>query len=117
MLEFHLQPAALIRADMGILPVPPSPRPRSIIAVGAFARWCPRGRALQELRRVMTRLAEGRTLGGIAAELGLQLHQVGEDVGLAPQFVGDHRNTGIANRAALRDRLNWLIQSAMPHRR
>jgi hypothetical protein len=38
----------------------------------------------------MTRLAEGRTLGGIAAELGLQLHQVGEDVGLAPQFVGDH---------------------------
>ncbi len=33
---------------------------------------------------MMTRLAEGRTLGGIAAELGLQLHQVGEDVGLAP---------------------------------
>jgi hypothetical protein len=37
------------------------------------------------------RLARGRTLGGIAAELGLQFHEVGEDVGLAPQFVGDHR--------------------------
>jgi hypothetical protein len=39
----------------------------------------------------MARLARGRTLGGIAAELGLQFHEVGEDVGLAPQFVGDHR--------------------------
>ena len=27
----------------------------------------------------------------IAAELGLQLREVREDVGLAPQFVGDHR--------------------------
>jgi hypothetical protein len=33
----------------------------------------------------------GRTLGRITAELGLQFHQIGEDVGLAPQFVGDHR--------------------------
>src|ERR1700680_1570282 len=49
------------------------------------------GRALQELRRVMTRLARGGALGGGAAELGLQLDQIGEDVGLAPQFVGDHR--------------------------
>jgi len=39
----------------------------------------------------MTRLARGRTLGRITAELGLQFHQIGEDVGLAPQFVGDHR--------------------------
>src|SRR5580698_4681256 len=49
------------------------------------------GRALQELRRMMTRFARGRTLGRIAAKLGLQFHEVGEDVGLAPQFVGDHR--------------------------
>jgi hypothetical protein len=40
---------------------------------------------------VMTRLARGRTLGRITAELGLQFHQISEDVGLAPQFVGDHR--------------------------
>src|ERR1700739_933675 len=44
----------------------------------------------QELRR-MGRLARSRTLGWIAAELGLQFHQIGEDVGLAPQLVGDHR--------------------------
>src|ERR1700721_3163127 len=49
------------------------------------------GRALQELRRMMTRLARSGTLGRIAAELGLQFHEIGEDVGLAPQFVGDHR--------------------------
>ena len=40
---------------------------------------------------MMARLARGRTFGRIAAELGLQFHEVGEDVGLAPQFVGDHR--------------------------
>ncbi len=40
---------------------------------------------------MMTRLARGRTLGRVAADLGLQLDEVGEDVGLAPQFVGDHR--------------------------
>jgi hypothetical protein len=39
----------------------------------------------------MTRLAWGRALGGIAAELGLQFDQIGEDIGLAPQLVGDHR--------------------------
>src|SRR5260370_14754166 len=38
------------------------------------------GRALQELRRVMTWLARGRALGRIATELGLHLHQIGEDV-------------------------------------
>ena len=47
--------------------------------------------ALQELRHLMTQLARGRPLGWVAANLGFQLHQVGEDVGLAPQFVGDHR--------------------------
>jgi len=36
----------------------------------------------------MCRLARSRTLGWIAAELGLQLDQIGEDVGLAPQLVG-----------------------------
>src|ERR1700753_1034395 len=41
------------------------------------------GRALQELRGVMARLARGGALGRIATELGLQLHEVGEDVGLA----------------------------------
>src|ERR1700722_7261661 len=49
-----------------------------------------RGGALQELRRVVARLARGRTLGRVAAELGLQFHQIGEDVGLAPQAVGKH---------------------------
>jgi predicted glycoside hydrolase/deacetylase ChbG (UPF0249 family) len=28
--------------------------------------------------------------GPIAADLGLQFHQVGEDIGMAPQFVGNH---------------------------
>ena len=42
----------------------------------------------RQLRQV---LARRRTIGGLAAELGLQFHEVGEDVGLAPQFVGDHR--------------------------
>ena len=36
-------------------------------------------------------LARNRTLERIAAELGLQLRQIGENVGLAPQLVGDHR--------------------------
>src|ERR1035437_1727006 len=44
----------------------------------------------QELRR-MRRLARSRTFGRIAAEFGLQLHQIDEYIGLAAQFVGDHR--------------------------
>src|SRR6266536_4271950 len=43
--------------------------------------------ALQELRR-MPRLA-GRALGRIAADLGLQLDDVDELVGLAAQLIGD----------------------------
>ena len=35
--------------------------------------------------------SRGRRLRGIAAELELQVHQINEDVGLAPQLVGDHR--------------------------
>src|ERR1700753_4293772 len=61
------------------------------------------GRALQELRCVMARLARGGALGWIAAELGLQLDEVGEDVGLAAQLVGDHRrlaDDGGGNRDA-----------------
>src|SRR3984957_1784873 len=65
---------------------PPGPRP--IVEIVVIAPRRHGGRALQELRRVMTRLPRGRTLGWIAAELGLQLHQIREDVGLAPQFVG-----------------------------
>src|ERR1700748_3584171 len=49
------------------------------------------GRALQELRRMMTRFARSRAFGRVAAELGLQFHEVGEDVGLTPQFIGNHR--------------------------
>src|ERR1700749_4009040 len=49
------------------------------------------GGALQELRRMMTRFARGGTLGRVAAELGLQLHQIGEDVSLTAQFVAYHR--------------------------
>src|SRR6478752_1412457 len=55
-----------------------------------------RGRALEELRSVVARLAlaaiaRGRALGRVAAKLGLQLDEIGEDVGLAAQLVGDHR--------------------------
>ena len=64
---------------------------------------------MQELRRVMARLARGRALGRIAAQFGLQFDEVGEDVGLAAQFVGDHRrlarngrNDRNANTAAQR---------------
>src|ERR1700726_2048987 len=41
--------------------------------------------------------ARSRALGRTAAELGLQLHQIGENVGLTPQLVGDHRR-GARNR-------------------
>jgi hypothetical protein len=34
---------------------------------------------------------EGRAVGSVAAELGPQLREVREEVGLAPQFVRDHR--------------------------
>src|ERR1700730_14512530 len=70
--------------------------------------WRHGGRALQELRGVMTRLARGRALGRVAAELGLQFHQVGKDVGLPAQLVGNHRrlagyrgNDGNPDAAAL----------------
>jgi hypothetical protein len=43
-----------------------------------------RGRALQDSRREMVRFARSRTLGRIAADLGLKFHEVGEDIGLAP---------------------------------
>jgi hypothetical protein len=49
------------------------------------------GIAVQELRQVMAQFARGRPLGRVAADLGFQLHQIGEDVGLAPQFVGNQR--------------------------
>src|SRR6202166_1468268 len=45
-------------------------------------------------QRIVTRdpgLSGSWTLGRIAAELRFQLHQIGEDVGLTPQLVGDHR--------------------------
>src|SRR3984885_9472610 len=74
---------------------PPAPAGRagsvSIVEIVVIAPRRHGGRALQELRRVMTRLARGRTLGWIAADLGLQLHQIREDGGLTAQFVGDHR--------------------------
>ena len=66
----------------------------SIVEIVAIVVIAPRrylGRALLELRRVMARLARGRTLGWIATKLGLQFHEIREDVGLAPQLVGDHR--------------------------
>jgi hypothetical protein len=50
-------------------------------------------RLLQELWHGPTRftIARGGAFGRVAAELGLQLDEVGEDVGLAAQLVGDHR--------------------------
>src|SRR5690349_19368983 len=70
-------------------------RPVSLLEV-VIAPRRHRGRALQELRRVMARLtiaavARSGAFGRVAAELGLQLDEVGEDVGLAAQLVGDHR--------------------------
>src|ERR1700710_101823 len=84
----------------------------SILEIVVFAPRRHGGRTLQELRRVMARLARSRTLGGIAAELGLQFDQVGEDVGLASQFIGDHRRLARNRRdhghphPATLDRLN-----------
>src|ERR1700761_3424059 len=79
-------PARDVPASLGL------PRARAlvveIVVIGPRRHG---GGALQELRRVMTRLARGGALGRIAAELGLQLDQVGENVGLTAQFVGDHR--------------------------
>src|SRR5665213_3521312 len=61
----------------------------SIVEIVVIAPRRHRGGPPQELRRVVTRLARGRALGGVAAELRLQFDQIGEDIGLAPQFVGD----------------------------
>ena len=59
---------------------------KPVLSIVGFAVIAP----LRHLGRVVAGFARGRTLGWIAAELGSQLHQVREDVGLAPQFVGDH---------------------------
>src|SRR5712671_3328611 len=53
-----------------------------------------RGAALEELRSMaavprLARLTRG-ALGRVAADLGLQLDDVEEDVGLAAELVGDH---------------------------
>ena len=40
---------------------------------------------------MLTQLARGRPLGRVAAYLGFQLRQISEDIGLAPQVVGDQR--------------------------
>ena len=60
-------------------------------------------------------VTRGGAFGRVAAELGLQLDEVGEDVGLAAQLVGDHRrlagdrgNHGDPHAAAL----NGLDQGA-----
>src|SRR5258708_32916415 len=85
------QPLCLVlRTKWACCPFPVSKASSSIIEV-VFAPWSLRVRALQELRRVVTRLARGRALGRIGAELGLQVHQVCEDVDLSPQFFAEHR--------------------------
>jgi hypothetical protein len=47
--------------------------------------------ALNMMRGMLICFARSWTLGRITTELGLQLQQIGENVGLAPQLVGDHR--------------------------
>ena len=42
---------------------------------------------------MMPRLAR-RTFGGVAADLILQAREIEKNVGLAAQFVGDHRRLG-----------------------
>src|SRR6202030_3323371 len=70
---------------------PPGAEAALVVEVVAIAPRRHAGRTLQELRSVMARLAGGRPLGRVAAQLGLQFNQIGEDVGLAPQLVGNHR--------------------------
>src|SRR5260221_3902276 len=53
------------------------PRSISLLEIVVISPWRHSGRALQELRCVMTRLAQSRALGGIAAKLGSQLHHSG----------------------------------------
>lgn len=72
---------------------PDRPAIRSIVDNLGFA---PSGRsgARQELRGLvagLAALARGRALGRVAAELGLQFHQVGEDIGLAAELIGNHQ--------------------------
>jgi len=52
------------------------------------------------------------TLGWIAAELGLQLHQIGKDVGLAPQLVGDHRRLTCSPSGTVNLAINEVDPSA-----
>src|SRR5882757_6420576 len=80
----------------------------SILEIFVIAPRRHRGGALQELRRVMTGFAGGRAFRRIASELGLQLHQIGEDIRLPAQLIGDHRrlardrgDDGDADAAAL----------------
>jgi hypothetical protein len=68
------------------------------IVVVRGTRACPlrNGAALQELRGVLARLAwfaafARAALGRVAADLGLQLDDIEEDIGLPAQLVGDHR--------------------------
>jgi hypothetical protein len=76
--------------------------------VGISARSCG-GRAPLELRRAHpAAFARLRTLGRVPPHLGPQLHQVGEDIRLAAEFVGGHRrlagdagNYGNADATAL----------------
>src|SRR5437867_12900269 len=68
-----------------------------VIEGRAGARPLRRRRTLQELRRVaVARLARFArcALGRIAADLWLQLCDVEEDVGLAAQLGGNHREGG-----------------------
>src|SRR5579883_3547750 len=86
----------------GSTPVGDTVRPRAgsvvelvVIIVVAAADPLRRGAALQELRGV-ARLARlpglaRRPLGGVAADRGLQLDDVEEDIGLAAQLIGNHR--------------------------
>src|SRR5262245_23226614 len=57
--------------------------------VGRWARRGARRAALQKLGMALTRLASG-TFCWVAANLGLQLDDVEEDVSLPAQFVCDH---------------------------
>jgi hypothetical protein len=68
--------------------VPLKPEDRDNHSVGSF----PVGscRNLSKLGRA-SRLPRSRGAGRGAPELGLQLDEVGEDVGLAAQLVDDHR--------------------------
>src|SRR5262245_43501062 len=63
------------------------------LVVGCWASWGTGRAALQKLRMALARLA-GRPFRRVAANLGLQLDDVEEDVSLSAELVSNHWRLG-----------------------